>query len=346
MKFLIAGLGSIGRRHLKNLVALGQNDILLYRTHQGSLPDDELAAFPVETDLNAALAAGPAAVIISNPTALHMQVAIPAAKRGLHLLLEKPVSNSLQEARELQTIVTNTGARVLVGYQFRFHPGLNCLKTLLDQGAIGIPVSVRAHWGEYLPGWHPWEDYRQGYSARPDLGGGVILTLSHPLDYLRLLFGDVQDLWAFSSMNSDLGLAVEDNAEIGLRFTSDLIGSVHLDYIQRPPSHWIEVTGTLGTLRWDNRTGAVQAYRAKHGGWEQFDAPPGFERNDLFLEQMRHFLAVVMEGDQPVCTLADGVQALELALGALHSAQTGSLVRLHPSGSSDLSTGAPSGSAS
>ncbi len=78
MKFLIAGLGSIGRRHLRNLLALGERDILLYRTHHSSLPDDELAGFPVETDLEAALAHQPDAVIVSNPTALHLQVAIPA----------------------------------------------------------------------------------------------------------------------------------------------------------------------------------------------------------------------------------------------------------------------------
>jgi predicted dehydrogenase len=346
MKFLIAGLGSIGRRHLKNLVTLGENNILLYRTHQSSLPDDDLAGFPVETDLETALAAVSEAVIVSNPTALHMQVAIPAAERGLHLLLEKPVSHSLEEARTLQKVAAKTGSRVLVGFQFRFHPGLIRLKALLEQGAIGKPAAVRAHWGEYLPGWHPWEDFKQGYSARPELGGGVILTLSHPLDYLRFLFGEVQDLWAFYAANSDLDLEVEDTAEIGLRFTSGVLGSVHLDYIQRPPSHWLEVTGTQGTLRWDNSTGAVQVYRAGSGTWEHANAPPGFERNHLFLEQMRHFLAVIRQDVMPICTLEDGVKALELALGAIYSAQSGSLVRLYPSGSMTSSAGAPSGSAS
>lgn len=346
MKFLIAGLGSIGRRHLKNLVALGEKEILLYRTHQSSLPDEDLAGYPVETNFDAALDSGAEAVIVSNPTALHMQVAIPAAERGLHVLLEKPVSNSLAEAHTLQSVVTQSGARVLVGYQFRFHPGLIRLKALLDLGTAGKPVSVRAHWGEYLPGWHPWENYRQGYSARPELGGGVILTLSHPLDYLRFLFGEVQELWAFSGSNSDLDLAVEDTAEIGLRFTNGMLGSVHLDYVQRPPSHWIEVNGTGGTLHWDNSTGAVRVYQTDLNRWEQVDAPPGFERNHLFLEQMRHFLAVARQDATPICTLEDGVKALELALGAHHSARSGSLVRLYPSGSMVSSAGAPSGSAS
>ncbi len=234
MKIMIAGLGSIGRRHLRNLLALGERDILLYRTQRSTLPDDELAGIPVETDLEAALARQPEAVIVSNPTALHMQVAIPAAQAGCHLLLEKPVAESMERIPELEAAVSENGVRVLVGFHFRYHPGLRCIRDLLAAGEIGRPLSVRAHWGEYLPGWHPWEDYRQGYSARLDLGGGVVLTLSHPLDYLRWLFGEVAALWAFTGKNSELELQVEDSAEIGLRFASGMLGSLHLDYNQRP----------------------------------------------------------------------------------------------------------------
>src|SRR5512140_1907619 len=93
MKFLIAGYGSIGRRHMRNLLALGQKDILLYRTHRSTLTEEELAGFTVETDLRAALDYHPDAVIISNPTALHLDVAIPAARQGCHILMEKPVAH-------------------------------------------------------------------------------------------------------------------------------------------------------------------------------------------------------------------------------------------------------------
>lgn len=327
MKFLIAGMGSIGRRHLKNLLALGERDILLYRTHQSTLPEADLAGFRVETDLEAALMQNPDAVIVSNPTALHLDVAIPAAERGIHLFLEKPISNSMAGIDDLQQAVQRSGSRVLVGYQFRFHPGLRRVKILLEQDAIGDPLAVRAHWGEYLPGWHPWEDYRLGYSARPDLGGGVILTLSHPLDYLRSLLGEVESLWAFISSRSDLDIPVEDTAEIGLKFGSGVIGSVHLDYIQRPPAHWLELVGTRGTLRWEYATGSVGLFRGGDQDWQYFPAPQGFERNHLFLEQMRHFTALVRDGIEPVCSLLDGIRAVELALGAHASAAENRLVR-------------------
>jgi predicted dehydrogenase len=224
---------------------------------------------------------------------------------------------------------------VLVGFQFRFHPGLQKIADLLRQAAIGQPLSVRAHWGEYLPGWHPWEDYRGGYSARQDLGGGVILTLSHPLDYLRWLFGEVKALWCFSAGRAGLGLDVEDTAEIGLQFADGVIGSLHLDYNQRPPAHYLEIIGTQGTLRWDNADGAVHLYRSEDGAsssgspaWEVFPSPAGFERNHLFLAEMRHFIQVARGEAESLCTLEDGIQALKLADAAKASAREGKLYTL------------------
>ncbi len=328
MKFMIAGLGSIGRRHLRNLLALGERDVLLYRTHQSALPDDELAEFPVETDLAAALAQKPDAVIISNPTAFHLDVAIPAAEVGCHLLLEKPISHTLDRVDELQLAVQRGGGKVLIGFQFRRHPGLRKAKELLTEGAIGRPLSARAVYGEYLPGWHPWEDYRQSYSARKDLGGGAVLTLCHPLDYMRWLLGEVDNLWAFTGQLSDLEMEVEDTAEIGLQFAQGTLGSVRLDFNQRPPAHNLEIVGTEGTLRWDNGDGALRMYRAEEDSWETYPTPPGFERNDMFRAQMEHFLAVARGEVEPDCTLDDGIRALELALAALQAATSERLVNL------------------
>jgi predicted dehydrogenase len=320
MKFLIAGLGSIGRRHFRNLLALGERDILLYRTHHATLPDDELSGFPVETDLHTALAHHPDAAIISNPTALHLDVAIPAAQNGCHILLEKPVSHSLDRVDEFMQAVQQNDVKVLVGFQYRFHPGLIKVKQLLDEGAIGTSLSARAHWGEYLPNWHPWEDYKYGYAARSELGGGVVLTLSHPLDYLRWFLGEVESLWAFLSYTG-LSMPVEDLAEIGLRFENGAIGSLHLDYDQRPPSHILDIVGTHGALYWDNANGITRLAQVlpdgKTGSWQDFPPPDGFERNSMFLAELRHFLNVLHGDAEPVCTLTDGIQALKLAL-AIH----------------------------
>lgn len=328
MKTLIAGFGSIGRRHLNNLRALGETDFVLLRSHHSTLPEDDIKGLPVETTIEAALAHKPQAVVIANPSSLHLDVAIPAAIAGCSILMEKPVSHSMDRIDELQSALKQGGGQLLVGYQFRFHPGLRQIKAWLEEGAIGRPVSSRAHWGEYMPGWHPWEDYRKSYAARADLGGGVVNTLCHPLDYQRWLVGKVESLYAETSSFA-LGLEVEDTAEIALQFKNGVISSTHVDYVQRPGQHTLHINGTLGTITWDNATGIAKCYRAETGQWQESTLPEGFERNFLFMDESRHFLDVVNNKVTPICTLDDGIAAIKLTEAIHRSASSGQKMQLN-----------------
>jgi predicted dehydrogenase len=343
MKFLIAGLGSIGRRHFRNLIALGEKEIVLLRTRKATLPDDELAGYPVETDLREALEKHkPDAVVVANPTSMHLDVAIPAAEAGCAILLEKPISESMERLDDLKAAVQNSGSKVLVAFQFRFHPGLMRAKQLISSGEIGRIISAHVQFGEYLPAWHPWEDYRKGYAARADMGGGVVLTQCHSLDYLPWLVGKVESAWGLTAKLSDLEVDVEDTAKVGLRFEGGALGSIHLDFNQQPPEHNFTIIGTKGTLKWNLVDGAARIYRAsaesleistgmgiKAGGeWETYPIPETWERNVMFLEQMKHFVSVVRGEAEPSCTLEDGIRAMKL-INAVHESQsTGMLVKI------------------
>ena len=321
MRFLISGLGSIGQRHARNLLSLGEEDLVLHRSGKGTLQVDDFSQIPCETDLDIALEKwSPDAVVISNPTSEHLVVALRAAREGCHILLEKPVSHNLERIEALREALEKSNCRALVGYQFRYHPGLEKVKSLLDAGSLGRPISARVHWGEYLPEWHPWEDYRQSYSARVDLGGGVILTLSHPFDYLHWLFGDVDSVSAAAGTCGDLDIEVEDTAEINLFFGSGLMASVHLDYNQRPPRHGLEIIGTEGTIEWNAASGIAHWWNVASGVWQEQKPADNFKRNSLFLAEMEHFIEVVRGIAVPICTLEDGVRALEIALAAKQSA--------------------------
>jgi predicted dehydrogenase len=343
MKFMIVGLGSIGRRHFRNLIALGEQDIILVRSHRATLPDDELAGYPVETDLHEALKKHkPDAVVVGNPTSMHLDAAIPAAGTGCAILLEKPISHSTERMDEFEAAVKKSGSKVLVAFQFRFHPGLMRAKQLLSDGELGRIISANVHFGEYLPAWHPWEDYRKGYAARADLGGGVVLTQCHSLDYLPWLVGRVESAWGFTAKLSDLEVDVEDTAEIGLRFAGGALGHLHLDFNQQPPEHRFEIIGTKGTIKWNLADGATRIYRAspeslqistgmgiKAGGeWREYPLPEDWERNVMFLEQMKHFVAVVRGDVEPSCTLEDGVRVMKLISAVHESQKTGRLISL------------------
>jgi predicted dehydrogenase len=312
MKILIAGLGSIGRRHLRNLIALGEKDIILYRTGKSTLDDAELASFETYTDLNEALAQKPEGVIISNPSALHMDIALPAARAGANLLIEKPVSDTLDGLDELQETLDAHGKRAMTGFHFRYHPVLQDIKRIIQDQTLGKVLYARAHWGEYLPDWHPWEDYRQTYAARADLGGGVVNTLSHPFDYLRWLLGEVDSLSAQLAHLSALELSVEDHADVSLKFASGVMASVHLDYYQKPPSHTLDISFEKGRILWDNATSSALLHYADGRPSERLLASEGFERNTMFLEEVRAFLSLCRGETLDYCSLQDGIRAQQI----------------------------------
>jgi predicted dehydrogenase len=221
--------------------------------------------------------------------------------------------------------VKKSGSRVLVGFQFRFHPTLRKVKELLSSGDLGQPISARVFWGEYLPDWHPWEDYRLSYSARSDLGGGVVLTQSHPFDFLHWLFGDVNSIFGTVRRSGDLEIDVEDVAEVDLEFIGGLKASVHLDYLQKPPTNWLEIVCARGYLKWDAATGLLSVSYAS-GDAEEFPVPNGFERNDMFLSELHHFIDTANGKATPQCTLQDGIKALQIALAVHQSSATGQVV--------------------
>ncbi|MCD6356289.1 MAG: Gfo/Idh/MocA family oxidoreductase [Anaerolineaceae bacterium] len=318
MRILIAGLGSIGRRHLRNLVSLGEKDIVLYRTHKSTLPDKELGIFPVENDLEQAFKTNPEAVIISNPTSMHMRIAEEAAKANVHIFLEKPISHTVDSLRAFEGMLKNSSSIVYCAYQFRFNPGLQVVKQLIVSEEMGRPLSFQSFWGEYLPGWHPWEDYRKSYAASKKMGGGVVLTLSHPVDYLRWFFGEVQELFAYTGNLSELEIDVEDTADVLLQYRNGVLGTLHLDYYHSPKKHDLLITCTKGTIRWEYKTSTVQL-EIPSGNIREIKPAVGYERNKMYLDEMRHFLQVCQSGVEPICSYNDGKKVLETAWGILTS---------------------------
>jgi len=210
----------------------------------------------------------------------------------------------------------------------RFHPSLQRVQVLLEEGAIGRVVAVRIEVGEYLPGWHTYEDYRQMYASRADLGGGVILSQIHELDYVYWLFGMPTRVFALGGHLTRLEVDVEDTASILMECSVDgraIPIHVHQDYIQRPPSRTCEVIGDAGKILVDLRQLTVTAFDAE-GNVTESSSIPGFQRNQLFLEEMRHFLACVEGRETPRVSIRDGARSLMIALAAKRSIETGQVV--------------------
>lgn len=318
LTFLFAGCGSIGRRHIRNLKKTVECRVLAYRVRKESLGDFG-REFEVESfaDLEKALDQKPDAVFVTNPTRFHMPIALEAARHGCHLFIEKPLSHDLENVDELIRLCDAKKLVALVGYKMRFHKSIRLIKGLIDSGELGKILTLRSYYGGYLPDWHPWEDYRRMYSSRQDLGGGIVLDATHEIDYLYWMAGDVAEVKSFFGKLSSLEIDTEDTAEILFRFKGGAFGNVHMSYAQRPELRRCEVVGTLGTVLWDQCRKTVDVYLAEKGCWESFPEGDAYDTNtDMFIEEIKHFLACLEGKEKPILTLRDAKRVLEIALEA------------------------------
>jgi predicted dehydrogenase len=322
-RFLILGCGSIGKRHIGNLLSAREGEVLAFDVRRDRA-DEVRARFGIEvlTDLEQAFARRPTVAFITAPTSLHVRLALQAAQRGCHLFIEKPLSHSREGVEEFRTIVRQKKLITLVGCNMRFHPGLRMVKKLLQDNAIGRVVAARVDVGQYLPDWHPYEDYRQGYSARRDLGGGIILDAIHEIDYIRWLLGPVRSVACFADKLSRLEIDTEDTAALLLRFADGALGEVHLDYVQRTYSRSCQVIGDEGTIRWDYATGLAQVYRPSNRAWEIVNDSTGWDPNQMYVDELNHFLRCLAGAETSTLDVDDAARVLDVALAAKESAAT------------------------
>jgi predicted dehydrogenase len=321
MKFLVAGCGSIGRRHISNLLALGLGDVI-------ACDPDEAAADAVArshgvrafTDIQTALAETPDAVFVCTPTHGHLNLAEQALKAGAHLFIEKPLAVSLAGTDRLAKSVGEMARVALVGCNMRFHPGVTAMRSALEAGLIGQPYSYRAHVGEYLPDWRPGQDYRQAYSARAAEGGGIVMEGVHEIDYLRWLGGEVTDVRAMTARTSDLEIDAEDVAEIVLRLESGALAHIHLDYLRAVKARGCEVIGPGGLLIWASEGKpprervTVRHYDADRSVWSDLVSLDSYDGNEMYLDELRHFSDCLSGKAEPMLDIAGARRVLEIAL--------------------------------
>ena len=331
MRFTVLGAGSIGVRHLRNARALGHTIAAVFdpdgarRAEIATLAGDGAL---ITGDETAALDAPADAVLVCSPTDRHLAQARAAVARGRHALIEKPLAHALDGTAELAAEAAAKRRTVLVACNLRFLPSLQLVKRLIDEGRIGTPLSARAHCGYYLPYWRPHTDYRHGYGARQATGGGIILDSIHELDYIRWLLGEPREVFCYAGKVSSLEIDTEDNADLLLKFDYGAVANVHLDYLQRTYRRSCELIGEDGLIAWDYIAQTVRVYGKEDRRHDVFEESINTDRNHMFVEELRHFVACVERGTAPMCDVTGGRRVLEIAMAAKASAAAGRPVRL------------------
>jgi predicted dehydrogenase len=328
-RFLVASLGSIGRRHVDNLRALYPTaNIAVLRTNSGATTDP----CPVTgvnhqfTDLDQAVAFAPQAAVIASPATERLRIAQALVSAGIPVLMEKPIAHTTRGLHILLDEAARRQVPLAVGYNLRFLPSLQKTRALLTDCAIGQLLCVRAEVGQYLPDWRPSSDYSQSVSARNELGGGALLELSHEIDYIYWLLGLPARVTARGGRVSDLRIDVEDVVELCLDYDRPRrLVNIHLDFVQRVVHRSCRFIGTEGTLVWNAVEHSISLYTTAQRCWQQIQAPL-VDRNQMYLDEITSFLDFAQGRPSPIARAHEGYDVLAVVEAARTSMSTNKTV--------------------
>jgi predicted dehydrogenase len=327
MKALVVGGGSIGRRHLRNLktLAVGQLAIVERDAQRRRALTEESDASGFG-DLESGLDWAPDFVVIATPTHLHAGQLLEVLSLGLDVFVEKPLSHDPTTLAELCQLAGQKNVVSLVGCNMRFHPGPAKVKELLEGNRLGKLLFARIHAGSYLPDWRPGTDYRDNYAARDETGGGCILDCIHEIDLAWWYLGDVLEVLCLAGHISRLEIDTEDVAALICRHYTGALSEIHLDYVQRTSERGCQIVGEAGSIFWDFNARQLRLYDATTNRWTSHEEPADWQLNQMYVDEMRHFLECVQTRRQTVLPIPEAVPVLQIAFAAKASARTGTLI--------------------
>lgn len=324
-KILVVGYGSIGRRHVKNLLHYSNYEILILTKKKYNNKETRVKYYNSLTEV---LKEEPEIGFITNETSFHIEVAIKLAKKNIHLFIEKPLSNSIKNVQKLQEIVNKNKLITQMGCNWRFHPCIKKIKKIIEKNEIGKIYSVQVESNSYLPDWHPYEDYRNGYAAKKELGGGILLTCIHELDFLYWYFGKVEEIFSITKKQSQLEVNTDDISIMVMKFKKNILGELHLDYFQRPDFKRCKIIGSKGTLYWDSSINIVKFYSNNKKKWINKIEIKKYEKNQMYIDEILYFLKSVKKKKKTINPLNDGIKTLEISLVAIKSSKLKKMLKI------------------
>jgi predicted dehydrogenase len=293
---VVVGLGSAGERHLSLLAEAGVGNLGVVRTFKGPTRRATPPGVREFLSTQEAITAGAVAFVVATPSSVHADQVRSILASGIPVLVEKPLTTSAAESSMLVSLAQERQTLLRVGFHLRNDPILQWLVDLCRSGELGKPLLLLASWGEYLPDWHPGEDFRRGYAARTELGGGPLLTLSHVVDYAALLLGEGSVVNQASLDLSDLDLEVPDTQVLTIQHRIGAFSILTLDFWTRPRQHRAEIRFESGVVTWDVNSGEVKVASAYRPDGHDWNIPEPIERMECFRRQMQRFLEDAAQG--------------------------------------------------
>jgi len=324
MNYGVIGSGNISLRHIENILKVDPQAKVSLLTREKSFSEEKREKFQSVTNIffNAKdlLDSKPKAIFICSPASSHIEQAIFYANHGIDIFIEKPLSNKLIGVDELSRIIYKNKIISMVGYVLRFSSSLNYFRKCLQEEIAGEIYRVNCSCSSFLPDWRPHIDYTKSVSSNSELGGGVILEVSHEIDYLRWIFGEPKLLYSYNAKFSQLNIDVEDYAFFLMQFINNqkkrFMCEVALDFFTKQKQRKCIVIGDKGVLEWNGVNNNVTFFNNKTSIKEQIFDGSAITLNDMYLNQTQHFLNCIETRNRSEIDILEGVSTLRILLEA------------------------------
>lgn len=307
----VIGFGNIATRHRRNLKSLFPHATLFAMSASGRVPIEPINdCDEVVSDIDELIAQKVQMVIVASPAPFHARHAIALLAANIPVLIEKPLATSSEDCLAINEAAKQSGTPVAVGYCLHYLSSAQQLKALFEQGILGELYHAHIEIGQYLPDWRPSKDYRQCVSARLELGGGALLELSHELDYSQWLLGPLNLQHAILRSSSELGLEVEDSADVMTTTASGAVVTMHLDFLQRQAYRRCRFVGSQGVVEWDLIGNAI--YFTDGKGCRTLYSEPEWDKNQMYLDMVCDFVRAIEQQVNQVITLREAALSVSL----------------------------------
>jgi len=314
MRVLVVGTGSIGRRHIKNLVHLG-HEVYAVDIKRENLKKVAPKIKGVFQSLSEGLDVKPDVAFICTYSNSHIAPALECAKSGCHLFIEKPLSTDIKGVDRLVKAVKEKKLITMVGCNMRFHPAIMYMRGLLDNNpAFRKVLLADLEFGYNLAFAKP--DYKNSYQANRNMGGNLIFDGIHELDYAVWFFGKPKKVFCTKGIISDLKINTEDYVEMVIEFKNGVVCSVHMDYLQHGYSRRCKIVAEEATAVWDFTGRKIGIINEKSKNWKWIKMNVELYYNKMYIDEVRYFMESVKSGRQTFNSLEKSIPVLNLALAA------------------------------
>ena len=332
MRFLIVGLGSMGRRRIRNLQHLKAGEIIGFDPRVDRC-DEVVDHYGVRTftSFDDAMAVDPDALVISTPPDLHLQYERIAATSGKHFFSEVGVGT--EGIDEIIDLTRDTDKVAAPSCTLRFHPLVQTIKDIVDSGEIGPILTFSSHSGQYLPDWHPWEDYRTFWASKRQTGACREQFVLEGI-WLTWVLGPVREISCTKDKLTNLDTDIDDVYHMLVRLGDGVPGHLMLDVVSRVPYRGGRLFSEDGIVEWSLTEKRLQVYSGANREWRDCSKPDGpveagyIHAEQMYIAEMQRFLQAVRGEEQWPYSLADNRRIQEALEAADRSAETGQRVTL------------------